>query len=99
MATVPEQMHESTIQVGHQYWARLVSRLGDLSPWLVVAAYVAVYTVVLAGLGGVTIYLAEILTGMIGVAVFFTVGIGLIAAAPTMARKVFARVIDAREAR
>lgn len=98
MSTVSERLHESTIGAGYAWWTALLDRLEQLSPWLVVVAYAAVYAALLAGAASAALYLAALLSGAIGTVVFFTAGLGLVAAAPAAARALFARILDARAA-
>lgn len=95
MATTAERVHESTIGTGQTHWTALLEHLNELSPWLVVIAYTLTHGTALAGAALVTVYMAEALSGMIGVAVFFTVGVGLIAATPALVSAWFTRVLDA----
>lgn len=99
MATEPERMHEATIGTGHGYWTALIDRLEELSPWLVVVAYAVVHIGALAGAALAALYLAEMLSGAAGVAVMFTGGVGLIAAAPAVVRALFERILDVTEGR
>lgn len=99
MATAAERVHESTISAGRAHWTALIDYLDQLSPWLVVAAYAVVYTMTLATAALATLALGAALSGMLGVAVFFTGGVGLIAAAPAVAKAMFERVLDAHEGR
>lgn len=74
--------------------------LEHLPPWLV-AAYAVGCVVLYAGLlvstGIVAAYLAALIPGFAGVVVFFTVGLGLIGAAPEIARRVCIVVLDVLE--
>lgn len=97
MATVPEQVHDSTISAAYRQWTALLARLNELSPWLVVIAYGVVYSVLLVAAASVALYLGAVLPGLVGAAVFFTAGLALIAAAPTAARALFTQVFDARD--
>lgn len=99
MATVSERLHESTIAAGRRRWTALLDQLEQLSPWLVVVAYAVVYTVLLAGAASAALYLGTLLPGVVGAVAFFTVGLALIAAAPTAARALFTTILDARDTR
>lgn len=67
--------------------------------WLVVGAYAVGCAVIFAGVlvsaGIAAAYLAALIPGIAGVVVFFTVGLGLISAAPEIARRVCHAVLDA----
>ncbi|MFB6191789.1 MAG: hypothetical protein ABEI11_00530 [Haloarculaceae archaeon] len=99
MATVPERTRETGAGGVHRRRLRRRDRRDRLSPWLLVAAYGATCAVLLAGAAGVAVALGTALPGRLGVAAFFTVGVGLVAAAPAVARALFERGLDARDAR
>lgn len=95
MATVLDRTDESTLGTGLRRWTVLLDRLEHGSPWLVVVAYTVVYAVVLVGAAIVALYLAALILGVAGAAVFFTVGLAIVAAAPTAARRVFIQALYA----
>lgn len=69
--------------------------------WLVITAYTVGYAMLFAGMllgaGLAAVYLAALIPGIAGIVVFFTVGLGLIGAAPEIARLVGIVVLDALE--
>lgn len=95
MATVTEHVHDTTIGAGYRYWDALVNWLEEVSPWLVVAAYGVLYTVLLLGSATAALYLGTILPRLVGALAFFTIGMVIIAAAPTATRIMFERIIEA----
>lgn len=99
MTTISEHVHGSTIGAGRRRWTTLLGQLEHISLWLVVAAYAVVYTGLLVGAASAALYLGAVLPGLVGVAVFFTVGLALIAAAPMATRALFTHILDARDAR
>lgn len=98
MATVSDRMHESTVGAVRGGWAALGALLERGWLWLGVAAYGVVNAVLLVGAALAAVYLAGLIPGMAGIVVFLTVGLALIAAAPTAARRLFLRTLDAIEA-
>lgn len=99
MATVSERVRESTIGAGRRRWTALLGRLPRGSLWLVVAAYLVVYAVLLVGAASAALYLGAILPGAAGAVVFLTVGLVLVATAPTATRILFVRIFTAYDVR
>lgn len=98
MATIPERTHETSIGAVRGQWAALCEYLEEFSPWLLVAAYAVLSAGLLAGAALAAVYLSVAVSGMAGFVVFFTVGLGLVAAVPVAARRLFALVLNAIEA-
>lgn len=103
MATVPREPYETAVGTVSEWWTGLLDRLASITPWLVVAAvllvYGMLYAVLLGGAAVGAVYLGAIVPGAAGFVVSFTVGLGLVAAAPTVARQLFVRAVDAMETR
>lgn len=97
MATVPERLHESPVGAVRGLWVALCDRLEQVSPLLVVAAYVVVYAVSVVGAAIGALYLGAVIPGVAGGVVFLTVGLVILAAAPTAVRRLFVRVMEATE--
>lgn len=62
-------------------------------------AYGVVYGALLGGAAIVALILGSMVPGVAGVVVFVTVGLAIIAAAPTVTRRLFVRVHEAVDAR
>lgn len=92
MATVFERTQESTVGGA---WVALVRQLERYQQWLLVGAYGAVYAAAMVGASTVAVAVGAILPGAVGVVAFFTVGLGLVAAAPVAARRFAIRALDA----
>lgn len=97
MATVSDRMHESTVGAVRGTWSALSTLLARISRWLAVAAYGVVSAVMLVSAALAAVYLGVYIPGMAGVVVFLTVGLALIGAAPTAARWLIIRSMDAIE--
>lgn len=95
MTTHPELTQES-LPTDSDRSAVLRTHYDRLSPrlltWLIVSAYLVVNAVMLVGTTVAAIYLGTIVPGVAGTLVIFTVGIALVAAAPTVTRLIFERV-------
>lgn len=97
MATVSRRIHESTVGAARGARSALATRVERSSLLVVLAAYSVVYVVVFAGAAITALYLGELIHGIAGGVVFLTVGLGLMAAAPTATRKLLVRILEARE--
>lgn len=97
MGTVPDRVHELSIGTIGELWAALLGRLEQVSPLLIVVVYAVVYAVVLLGAAIGALYLGAAIPGVAGGVSFLTIGLVIIAAAPTAVRRLFARVVDATE--
>lgn len=98
MATVLERTHETTIGAARGQWRALCDYLAEISPWLLVAAYAALYAGLLGGAALGAVYLSVALSGMAGFVAFLTVGLGLVAAVPAAARRLLVLGLNAMEA-
>lgn len=103
MSTALERLHDTTLGAVRKQWTALLDRLAAVTPWLAVGlilvTYGVVYAVGLLAAGSAALYLAEVIPGVAGTMVFFTVGLAVIGAVPTAVRRLFVRVVDAIEAR
>lgn len=101
--TVLEQLYDTVLGADREEWTALLDHLETTAPWLVAGVALAVYGVVYALAFFVTasaaLYLAAIVPGVAGAAVFFTAGLAIIATAPVAARRLFIRALDEIEKR
>lgn len=101
MATVPEQLHESMLGTVSEKWIPLLDRLERGPRWLVVAAsllaFGLLYAVLLVGAAFAAMYIGVLVPGSAGSVAFFTIGLALVAVAPTVARRLFIRVHEPLE--
>lgn len=94
-ATSPGRMFERIDWAVNGGWTVLLDRVEEVSPWLLVGIYAVLYAALLLGATVAAVTLGTVLPHPLGALVFFTVGLGLIAAAPVAARGFFTRAVEA----